>query len=318
MEETVEAKPIDAALEDAATNSDQAATQTTGQVEQQAPEQTAGSIDVTGSRPEIVSDNTTDDLKIVMGEFDGPLDLLLHLIRQEQINIYDIPVARIADEYLRYLHIMQELDIAVAGDFLVMAATLIELKTRRLLPGRDDVDLDEELWLLEERDLLLSRLLECKTFKDASAALVRLMARAERSLPRQAGLEERFLVVMPDLLEGVTAGDLKGALLKAVTPKPLPKVDLDHVAPIRVSVRDAVEELVGELARLRRVTFRLLTGHLLERLEVIVQFLAVLELYKQGAVELHQTSTFGQLDIEWIGDADVAGSVLETMDTYDG
>lgn len=121
MDETLKGSATQAATEDAVTPSDQ-------------PVQTGGSIDVTGSAPEIVSDHTTDDLKIVMGEFDGPLDLLLHLIRQEQVNIYDIPVARIADEYLRYLQIMQELDIAVAGDFLVMAATLIELKTRMLLP----------------------------------------------------------------------------------------------------------------------------------------------------------------------------------------
>src|SRR6185295_16154044 len=125
-------------------NAAQSATEETAASEQQEqPEQPAGSIDVTGSAPEIVSDYTTDDLKIVMGEFDGPLDLLLHLIRQEQINIYDIPVARIANEYLRYLQIMQELDIAVAGDFLVMAATLIELKTRMLLP-RDPFAAAEE------------------------------------------------------------------------------------------------------------------------------------------------------------------------------
>src|SRR5678816_3068287 len=98
----------------------------------EATSQSSGPIDVTGSAPEIVPDHTTDDLKIVMGEFDGPLDLLLHLIRQEQVNIYDIPVARIADEYLRYLQIMQELDIAVAGDFLVMAATLIAVSYTHL------------------------------------------------------------------------------------------------------------------------------------------------------------------------------------------
>ena len=145
------------------------------------------------------------------------------------------------------------------------------------------------------------------------------MARAERSLPRLAGLEERFLAVMPDLLEGVTADDLRGALLKAVTPKPTPKVDLDHVAPIRISVRDAVEQLIGELPRLRRVTFRRLTGHLIDRLEVIVHFLAVLELYKQGTVELHQATTFDQLDVEWIGDrATIDSSVISSMDTYDG
>src|SRR5262245_13064734 len=89
-----------------------------------------GTINVAGANPEIVTDQITDDLKIVLGEFEGPLDLLLHLIRQEQVSIYDIPVARITDEYLRYLQVMQEMDIAVAGDFLVMAATLIELKTK--------------------------------------------------------------------------------------------------------------------------------------------------------------------------------------------
>jgi len=93
---------------------------------QPAPDDTAGQINVAGSSPEIVADDTTDDLKILMGEFEGPLDLLLHLIRQEQVSIYDIPVARIADEYLRYLKTMQDMDIAVAGDFLVMAATLID------------------------------------------------------------------------------------------------------------------------------------------------------------------------------------------------
>jgi len=250
--------------------------------------------------------------------FEGPFDLLLHLITREQVDLYEVSLAGIVDAYVAEVERMGRMDLDVATEFLLIAATLIELKTRRLLPGRDDVDLDEELWLLEERDLLLARLLECKTFKDAAGALVRLMARAERSLPRRAGLEERFLEVMPDLLEGVTPDDLQHALLEAVAPKPVPKVDLDHVAPIRASVRDAVEELVAELPALRRVTFRRLTGHLLERLDVIVRFLAVLELYKQGAVDLHQATTFGELDIEWVADSEVAESVLETMDSYDG
>src|SRR5438876_9852320 len=107
-------------------------------------DQSATTINVAGASPEIVTDNLTDDLKIVLGEFEGPLDLLLHLIRQEQVSIYDIPVARITDEYLRYLQMMQELDIAVAADFLVMAATLIELKTRMLLPRDPFAATDEE------------------------------------------------------------------------------------------------------------------------------------------------------------------------------
>src|SRR5712691_7795256 len=124
----------------------------------------SSSINVAGSAPEIVSDDTTDDLKIVMGEFDGPLDLLLYLIRQEQVNIYDIPVARITDEYLRYLQLMQELDLTVAGDFLVMAAQLIELKSRMLLP-RDPLAVEEEL--TDPRAELVNRLLEHEKFKAA-------------------------------------------------------------------------------------------------------------------------------------------------------
>ena len=106
-------------------------------VEERAP------LNVAGAVPHIVADDNTDDLKILLGEFEGPLDLLLHLIRQEHVSIYDIPVARITDEYLRYLRVMQEMDIAVAGDFLVMAATLIELKTKMLLP-RDPTAPPEE------------------------------------------------------------------------------------------------------------------------------------------------------------------------------
>ena len=135
---------------------------------QPAPDDTAAQINVAGSSPEIVADDTTDDLKILMGEFEGPLDLLLHLIRQEQVSIYDIPVARIADEYLRYLKTMQDMDIAVAGDFLVMAATLIELKTKMLLP-RDPFAAPEE----EEdpRKDLVDQLLEYQKYKAAAQML---------------------------------------------------------------------------------------------------------------------------------------------------
>src|SRR5512145_3383606 len=125
-------------------------------------------LNVAGAVPQIVPDDVTDDLKILLGEFEGPLDLLLHLIRQEQVSIYDIPVARITDEYLRYLRVMQEMDIAVAGDFLVMAATLIELKTKMLLP-RDPLAAPEE----EEdpRSDLVNQLLEYKKYKAAAEML---------------------------------------------------------------------------------------------------------------------------------------------------
>src|SRR6266511_1782571 len=159
-------------------------------------EQETGPIDVTGSSPEIVSDDTTDDLKIVMGEFDGPLDLLLHLIRQEQVNIYDIPVARIANEYLRYLQLMQELDIAVAGDFLVMAATLIELKTRMLLPRDPFAPPEEEE---DPRRELVDQLLEYQKYK-AAAQMLWSRATVERAVFKRAEINNpKQLAMRPRL-----------------------------------------------------------------------------------------------------------------------
>jgi segregation and condensation protein A len=251
--------------------------------------------------------------------FEGPFDLLLHLITSEQVDVYEVSLSRIVDGYLAELDRMEHLDLDVATEFLLIAATLIELKTRRLLPGRDDGDLDEELLLFEERDLLLARLLECKTFKDAANELERLGRAAGRSHPRVAGLEERFIDLAPDILAGVTATDLAQALVRALTPKPVPRVDLDHVAPIRASVRDALEELVVELPRTGRTTFRQLAGHHRERLEIIVRFLAVLELYKRGLVDLAQAGNFGELQIDWVGPAegDADAQDLSTADMYE-
>ena len=250
--------------------------------------------------------------------FEGPFDLLLHLILREQVELWEIDLARIVAAYLAELEKLEGLDLEVSTEFLLIAATLVELKTRRLLPGSDDVDLDEEFALWEERDLLLARLLECKTFKDASGALQRLAEVAERSYARRAGMEERFLSLTPDLMEGVTPERLRKAFLKAITPKPIVRVDLEHVAPIRMSVWEAIDELADELPRVGRISFRRLTGQLVERLEVIVRFLAVLELFKQGLVDLDQGERFGDIQIVWLGDT--AGGVLdrELVDSYEG
>lgn len=235
--------------------------------------------------------------------FEGPFDLLLQLITADQVDLYEISLSRIVDGYLAELERMESLDLDVATEFLLIAATLVEMKSRRLLPGLDDADLDEELALWEERDLLLSRLLECKTFKDAAQALSALAEAAGRSHPRVCGPDERFLALAPDLLEGVNPEDIRQAFIRAATPRPIPRVQLDHVAPIRVSVADAVQELVEELPRVGVITFRRLTQGLVERLDVIVRFLALLELYKQGAVDLEQTVRLGELRITWIGPA---------------
>ena len=250
--------------------------------------------------------------------FEGPFDLLLHLILREQVELWEVDLSRIVAAYLAELEKLEGMDLEVSTEFLLIAATLVELKTRRLLPGSDDVDLDEEFALWEERDLLLARLLECKTFKDASGALQRLAEVAERSYARRAGMEERFLSLTPDLMEGVTPEKLKKAFLKAIAPKPIVRVDLEHVAPIRMSVWEAIDELADELPRVGRISFRRLTGDLVERLEIIVRFLAVLELFKQGLVDLDQGERFGDIQIVWLGDTAGAALDRELVDSYDG
>jgi segregation and condensation protein A len=249
--------------------------------------------------------------------YEGPFDLLLQLILAEEVDIHQVHLARIVDAYLAEIERLQRLDLDVTTEFLLIAATLVELKARRLLPGRHDVDLDDELALWEERDLLLARLVECKTFKDASAVLTRLADVAARSHPRRAGPDERFADLLPDLLSGVSLTAFRDAAVRALTPRPAPRIDLFHVAPIRASVADAVVEVVDELSRSGRLTFAQLTSSLVERLEVIVRFLAVLELFKQGLVELDQAERCGDIRIEWCGDPDPDVAAL-AADAYDG
>ncbi len=249
--------------------------------------------------------------------YNGPFDLLLQLILKEQVDIYEVALAKIVDEYLAEVERMQSLDLDVATEFLLIAATLVELKARRLLPGSGDVELDEELALWEERDLLLARLLECKTFKDVASVFSRLADEADRSFARAVGPDERFMALVPDPLEGTTVARLRNAAIRALNPRPVPTVDLYHVTPIRFTVAEAVAELIDELPRVERITFRRLTGDLVERVEVIVRFLAVLELYKQGLVELDQPTRFGDIQITWTGGTDVDADALE-IDVYEG
>jgi segregation and condensation protein A len=269
--------------------------------------------------------------------FEGPFDLLLHLVARDQVDIWELSLSSIVDEYVATIEGMQALDLSVATEFLLTAAVLLELKARRLLPGPSGDDGEDELALWEERDLLLARLLECKTFKDASLALCRLMDAADLSVPRRAGLEERFVGLAPDLLEGVTAGRLRDALTNLLAPKPVPRVNTDHVAPIRASVADTLEELVARLPMEGRTTFRRLTAGLVEPFEVIVYFLALLELCKRGAVDLEQAGKLGELRVSWLGVPDegtvvyldglergtpplaaVAGTQTLAVDEYEG
>ena len=257
--------------------------------------------------------------------FEGPVDLLLHLVMDEQVDLYEVSIGRIVDAFVAHLEQLDHLELEVATEFLLVAAALVELKVRRLLPGPDDVEVDEEVERWSHRDVLLARLLECKTYKQVAVALDDLMARAQRSRPRVAGMEERFASLMPDALAGVSAHDLRRALERALTTAPARRVELDHVAPVRASVRDAVEELAQVLPRLGQASFGRLTEGVGERIEVIVRFLAVLELFKEGLVELHQGSTFGELQVRWLGDGgnrlvpqSSAESVAQSAEEYQG
>ena len=242
--------------------------------------------------------------------FEGPFDLLLHLISREQVDLWEVSLADIVDAYVATLERMRAaLDLEVATEFLLIAAVLLELKARRLLPGRDDVEPEEELALWEERDLLLARLLECKTFKDAAGAMQRMMENAGHSWARVAGPDERYAAAAPDLLAGVTAEGLRHAMQDLLVAKPVTGVLLDHVAPVRISVRDAVDELLAELPRAGRMSFGELAGDLGDRLQVIVRFLALLELYKRGLVDLNQVSPNDPLEVWWLADELRAGDV---------
>jgi segregation and condensation protein A len=242
--------------------------------------------------------------------YTGPFDLLLQLILSEEVDIHEVHLARIVDSYLAEVERLQAIDLDVATEFLLIAATLVELKTRRLLPGWVEVNFDDELALWEERDLLLARLLECKTFKDVASVFTQLADEASRSFPRAVGADERFVSLTPDLLEGTSVQRLRNAAIRALTPVPEPRVDLFHVTPIRLTVAEAVAERVDEPPWSGRISFLRLTADLVERIEVIVQFLALLELFKQGYVDLDQADRFGDIEVTWIGGVGV--------DVYEG
>jgi len=236
--------------------------------------------------------------------FEGPFDLLLHLILKQEVELWEISLSRLVDEYISEIERMDCLDLDVATEFLLIAATLVELKARRLLPGAEELELDEELLRFEERDLLLARLLECKTFKDAAKVLDARLGQGLRSLARLAGPEEPFRSLAPDPLEQTSLQSFAAAARRALVPPEAPIVSMDHVAPIRISVRDAVEAVMLRLPATGSMSFRELVVGVDDRIEVIVRFLACLELYKQGVVELEQLENFADLHVSRLAEGE--------------
>ena len=222
--------------------------------------------------------------------FEGDLELLTQLVSRQELDVFEICLAALVCGYRQETAGSDDLDLAT--EFLVLASTLVELKTRFLLAADDDGG-DEELPVPEDRDLLLARMLQGRTFREAAAALAALIRTADRCAPRRAGPEEPLASVDVDPLEAVTPDQLRQALWRALAPRPV--VDLYHVTPIRASVSDAIDRVVGALTRYEQLSFFDLNADEPDPLEVIVRFLAVLELYKQGLVDLEQAASFGDL-----------------------
>jgi segregation and condensation protein A len=243
--------------------------------------------------------------------FEGPFDLLLHLIARRKVDIYDISLAEITDDYLAVVHEMEILDLDVATEFLVVAATLIELKAARLLPGEDDPELDEVA--VEARDLLYARLLDYRMFKEAAAAFAERFDAHHRYVPRAVPLEERYRRCLPQVELPVDAQGLATLAARALAERPVPAVDLSHVQPVRLTVREAAGMVMDELDRAGgRASFRELAAGCRHRIEVIIHFLALLELYKLECIDLEQTASFAELVVQRIRpDANLAGAVLE-------
>jgi segregation and condensation protein A len=240
--------------------------------------------------------------------FDGPIDLLLHLVSSHEVDVLDIPLLPVVDAFVQVLADQRDrIDVNQLSEFLLVASILIELKSQKLLPGQEATEDDEDLIGWEERDLLLARLLECQAYAAAADVFVALAEQASRSLPREAGLDDDFVVHAPDLLAGVTAEDIARAYVQGSAERPVPRVDLSHVTVDTVSVSEAVAELLALPEMERTTSFRALVAHCRTRMDVIVRFLALLELCKMGRVGLGQGTTFGDLQIAWLESDVLAG-----------
>ncbi len=249
--------------------------------------------------------------------FSGPIEVLLQPISSHDVDILEVPLAPVVDDFVATLRDgATSRDVEELSEFLLIASILLELKSQRLLPGRDSTEPDEEFIGWEERDVLLARLLELRTYASLSDTFVGLFERAAKSFARLRGIDEGFVVRPPDLLAGVTTAQLAAAYLRGIEEKPVPVVRLHHVTVDAVTVAETVVVLAQRLPGLGPMSFRQLTAGLETRIEIIVHFLAILELCKLGHIDLGQGATFGDLEIAWI---DVNSRLdMGRIDAYEG
>lgn len=251
---------------------------------------------------------------VKVGDFEGPFDLLLSLISKHKLEVTELALHLVTDEFIGYIRDKgNEWELDEASSFLVVAATLLDLKAARLLPS-GEVEDEEDLALLEARDLLFARLLQYRAFKEIAALFADRMARASRQIPRTVGLEPHFAALLPEVLIGLGPDQFAALAARALAPKPTVEVSIAHIHLQQVSVREQAAVLVDRLRRQRTATFRSLISDCDSTLLVVGRFLALLELYREAVVAFEQITPLGDLTIRWTGTDD---GEVEVTDEFD-
>ena len=241
---------------------------------------------------------------VKLENFDGPFDLLLQLISRHKMEITEVALATVTDEFIAHIRALEETDegwkLDQATEFLVVAATLLDLKAARLLPS-GEVDDEEDLALLEARDLLFARLLQYRAFKEIASIIADRIDIQEKSFPRSVSLEPHLAALLPEVMIGVTPERFAAVANRVLAPKVLPKLSTEHLHMAMVSVAAESRNVVTLLRRNRTMTFRALVADAESTLVVVARFLSLLELYKDGQIRFEQVIALGELQVSWVG-----------------
>ena len=253
-----------------------------------------------------ITDGRVAGFSLHLENFDGPFDLLLQLISRHKMDITEVALGTVTDEFISYIKQLENSengwDLDKTTEFLVVAATLLDLKAAKLLPS-GEVDDESDLALLEARDLLFARLLQYRAFKEIAAIFSERIEREEKSFPRTVALEPHFAQLLPEVLIGVGAQRFAAIANRVLTPKTAPIFSIDHLHRPLVSVAEQAVKVVEMLRKAGRVTFRSLVSDASSTLVVVARFLALLELYREGVVRFEQVISLGELQITWVGSA---------------
>ncbi|SDE42863.1 segregation and condensation protein A [Auraticoccus monumenti] len=235
-----------------------------------------------------------------LDNFEGPFDLLLQLISRHRMDVTEVALSRVTDEFIAHIKAAGSVwDLEQTSQFVLVAATLLDLKAARLLP-QGEVEDPEDLALLEARDLLFARLLQYRAFKQVAAWLEDVLTDQGRRFPRPGGLEDRYARLLPEVTFASGPERLAVLAARAMTPRPIQQLSLAHLHAPQVSVREQASLIVARLRRSRAITFRSLTGDA-DRMTTVARFLALLELYRERAVAFEQVDPLGELTIRWVG-----------------